>query len=579
MERERERRRLQRLAATRVHPNRTGGVRVRRARRPPALGRHRVGRADERGTRASASDRGKGPTRSTPGVGRRAARNARRRGADEEGDEARASGAGRKRGRGRARYRPRPGTNAGAGSECSPGGGGDGLKKGDSEMRFSGSERFERRIGERRNKVVRLDDRQRAGRSIERARPWKRNVTRGPLKLPPPGPEGPPPHPSRYALLSESFAMSASCSACTLTSDSYSAVSLASSALRPAVAARAGPAAAATPPPPTGCASPPRGASRAPSEPPDAREGEERRWRRDGGRIGAAGGQRLVGGRCASRSGRREEKGTVETVRRCGGRISRSTRACWSTASTTVLTMSSSCATLSQKSAALDDNCRALLNFSESSTRTRILQRRRGRGTFGRQLTAARWDETRRAREFGAKGRARTRRATARRRGGGSPRAPRRTSPRVRPTSSPCGCASAMPRGPQRPRQKDFALERGRHRGRRGNQLCFFKSRGGAGFHALRRDSPSRSMDARAFSSPTPEPHFSTASGAPVSDPSPDTMDRARSLLDRLPSPRAPVRPPHTAARSPASRRSPTPASANGPDDRPLATDTPRRRA
>ena len=269
----------------------------------------------------------------------------------------------------------------------------------------------------------------------------------------------------------------------------------------------------------------------------------------------------------------------METVRRCGGRISRSTRACWSTASTTVLTMSSSCATLSQKSCALDDNCRALLNFSESSTRTRYdCGDGGGRGTFGRQLTAARWDETRRAR--GGWGRVTRARRDERPRDG-SPRAPRRTSPRVRPTSSPCGCASAMPRGPQRPRQKDFALERGRHRGRRGNQLCFFKSRGGAGLHALRttRLAPSRSMDARAFSSPTPEPLFSTASGAPVSDPSPDTMDRARSLLDRLPSPRAPVRPPHTAARSPASRRSPTPASANAPDDRPLATDTPRRRA
>ena len=89
----------------------------------------------------------------------------------------------------------------------------------------------------------------------------------------------------------------------------------------------------------------------------------------------------------------------METVRRCGGRISRSTRACWSTASTTVLTMSSSCATLSQKSCALDDNCRALLNFSESSTRTRYdCGDGGGRGTFGRQLTAARWDETRRAR-------------------------------------------------------------------------------------------------------------------------------------------------------------------------------------
>lgn len=273
----------------------------------------------------------------------------------------------------------------------------------------------------------------------------------------------------------------------------------------------------------------------------------------------------------------------METVRRCGGRISRSTRACWSTASTTVLTMSSSCATLSQKSCALDDNCRALLNFSESSTRTRYdcgdgrgernVRASVDRGAMGRDAT--------RAGRMGAGDARETRRATARRRGGGSPRAPRRTSPRVRPTSSPCGCASAMPRGPQRPRQKDFALERGRHRVRRGNQLCFFKSRGGAGLHALRttRLAPSRSMDARAFSSPTPEPLFSTASGAPVSDPSPDTMDRARALLDRLPSPRAPVRPPHTAARSPASRRSPTPASANAPDDRPLATDTPRRRA
>ena len=301
---------------------------------------------------------------------------------------------------------------------------------------------------------------------------------------------------------------------------------------------------------------------------------------RDGGRIGAAGGQRLVGGRCASRSGRREE---WETVRRCGWRISRSTRACWSTASTTVLTMSSSCATLSQKSCALDDNCRALLNFSESSTRTRYdCGGRRGernvrasvdRGAMGRDAT--------RAGRTGAGDARETRRATARRRGGGSPRAPRRTSPRVRPTSSPCGCTSAMPRGPQRPRQKDFAFERGRRVRRRGNQLCFFKSRGGAGLQALRttRLAPSRSMDARAFSSPTPEPLFSTASGAPVSDPSPDTMDRTRSLLDRLPSPRAPVRPPHTAARSPASRRSPTPASANAPDDRPLATATPRRRA
>ena len=51
VERERERRRLQRLAATRVHPNRPGGVRVRRARRPPALGRHRVGRGRERDPR------------------------------------------------------------------------------------------------------------------------------------------------------------------------------------------------------------------------------------------------------------------------------------------------------------------------------------------------------------------------------------------------------------------------------------------------------------------------------------------------------------------------------------------------
>lgn len=137
---------------------------------------------------------------------------------------------------------------------------------------------------------------------------------------------------------------------------------------------------------------------------------------RDGGRIGAAGGQRLVGGRCASRSGRRGEKGTVETVRRCGWRISRSTRACWSTASTTVLTMSSSCATLSQKSCALDDNCRALLNFSESSTRTRYdcggrmgernVRASVDRGAMGRDAT--------RAGRMGAGDARQTRRATAR---------------------------------------------------------------------------------------------------------------------------------------------------------------------
>jgi hypothetical protein len=120
--------------------------------------------------------------------------------------------------------------------------------------------------------------------------------------------------------------------------------------------------------------------------------------------------------------------------------------------------MSSSCATLSQKSCALDDNCRALLNFSESSTRTRYdcgdgrgernVRASVDRGAMGRDAT--------RAGRMGAGDARETRRATARRRGGGSPRAPRRTSPRVRPTSSPCGCASAMPRGPQRPRQKGF---------------------------------------------------------------------------------------------------------------------------
>ena len=127
------------------------------------------------------------------------------------------------------------------------------------------------------------------------------------------------------------------------------------------------------PPTPPGSASPPRAVSRARCAPPASRRGFKAKGNE--ARATSAGRARDGGreeGRGRKDEGPREGRRRRERIKRQRRRATIDRRrACASTASTTVFTMSFSRVTFSQKSFAPSASACVLSNFSASSTRTR----------------------------------------------------------------------------------------------------------------------------------------------------------------------------------------------------------------
>ena len=234
--------------------------------------------------------------------------------------------------------------------------------------------------------------------------------------------------------------------------------------------------------------------------------------------------------------------------------------------------MSLSCETLSQKSRAPSASCCVLLNFSESSTRTRY-------DCDGEERSNVSVDRGWRDGSRGGWGRTRRARASRRRAGWFA-----RTSSIVTARSSAmvaCRATVTLPRSLARRKLVECVVVRDF------SVVEFddvFEKRPSVRTHLTRHRPPRRPiMSFQNPESPSPRTVFTTGAGAAVPDPSPGTMDRTRTHLDALETPPPPrrVRPPLDFHARPTTVARPTDPSAPPPAPRLRAgrrAQAPRRR-